>query len=172
MVLLAGLAGCPKPIAAVPTTATATKAIVVCWDDPSERDDDTGFLKALKARLIGAGYDLTSPVCDIVFSYAFEWGSDRGDKYYREATLIARTGSGTVDKINLTFEYPTDVPASDTDRLAILLVNALNKSEKVAALARKNHPEEPLRLRRKDEPICRFGDPGCPAPKNLIQTPR
>lgn len=174
LLVVAGLAGCPKPIPAVPTAAVATKGIVVCWDDASERDDETGFLKAFKARLVGAGYDVTSRVCDVVFSYGFEWSFDHGgDKYYKEASLTVRSGEGTVDKIKLTFEYPTDMPGTDKDRLAILLVNELNKSAKLAELARKNHDDEHSpRLRKPGDRDCRFGDPGCPAPANLIQTGR
>jgi hypothetical protein len=92
-VLLLGLSACPKPLPAVPTMATATKGLVVCWDDEPAVADERPLMAALKTRLTGAGYDLTSRICDVQFGYSFLWREDEGDKYYKEASLIVRDAS-------------------------------------------------------------------------------
>lgn len=137
---------CDRPIPAVPTMATATKSLAICWREPDSADDasDTALMNAIKARLRGAGYSvLTKGVCDIDLSwkYATRGQRDEDDESYREVTLTVR-GDGPLDVIRLAFG-PGDVPAKDPDRLAILMVNALNKSAKVADYARKNEHDTP-----------------------------
>lgn len=137
---------CDHPIAAVPTNATATKSLAICWRDPDKGDDasDTTLMNALKARLSSAGYHvLTKGVCDIDLSWKLATRGHRNedDESYREVTLTVR-GDGPLDVIRLSFG-PGDVPTSEPDRLAILMVNALNASTKVADFARKNDPDAP-----------------------------
>jgi hypothetical protein len=137
---------CDHPIAAVPTMATATKSLAICWRDPDKVDDasDTSLMNAIKSRLASAGYRvLTKGVCDIDFGWKFSTKGTRNedDESYREVTLTVR-GDGPLDVIHLSFG-PGEVPTSDPDRLAILVVNALNASAKVAAYARKNDHDEP-----------------------------
>jgi len=152
--------------------ATATKALVICWTVPSTASDEQKvFLTAFKARLEGAGYDLTSRVCDIDFAYGFGWREEAGDKYWREVTLVVSDGSGEVEKIKLEFEG-YDFPLDKPDRLAIVLVNRLNASDTLAKLARERESGEKL---RKSKPDCLDDNNEECRPsksKNLIQAPR
>jgi hypothetical protein len=128
---------CDKPIAAVPTTATATKDLTVCKHDTDEGDDAPmrGVVDAMKTRLTGAGYRLVDANCDIQLSFSFTTKTRDGDSGIRDATMVVRDGNAAfVDKIHMEFQQ-SDVPADEPDRLAILLVNALNVSAKVGALA-------------------------------------
>jgi len=161
--LALALAACPKPIAAVPTMATGTKGLVICWNDEEKNadQDDRAFLTALRKRLEGAGYDLSSRICDVTLGYHLSSVNDRGDKGFTEASLTVSGAHGIVDKIKLSFDEPTDVPTSEPDRLAILLVNAMNKSEKLAAFKRRLHEEE-----HETEPE---EDPSLHRRSNLIQ---
>jgi hypothetical protein len=139
-------AACDHPIAAVPTMATSTKTLAICWRDPDKGDDasDTALMNAFKSRLSSAGYHvLTKGVCDIDVSWKLSTSGHRNedDMSYREVTLTVR-GDGPLDMIHLSYG-PGDVPTSDPDRLAILMVNALNASAKVAAYAQKNDPDAP-----------------------------
>lgn len=158
------LAGCPKPVPAVPTTATATKGLVICWNDAENKsvDEDKAFLVAFRKRLESAGYDLTSSLCDVTFAYSFRSKGEHGEQGYTEVTLTLSDAHGVVDHIKLEFEEVWELPTSDHDRLAILLVNAMNKSDKLAQYVHREHADEPL---RKTE-----GDAGAaPNTKNLIQ---
>lgn len=137
---------CDHPIAAVPTMATSTKTLAICWRDPDKGDDasDTALMNAIKSRLSSAGYHvLTKGVCDIDLSWKFSTRGHRNedDESYREATVTVR-GDGPLDVLRLSFG-PGDVPTGDPDRLAILIVNALNASAKVAEYARKNDTDAP-----------------------------
>ncbi len=137
---------CDHPIVAVPTMATTTKTLAICWRDPDKADDqsDTALMNAFKSRLASAGYRvLTKGVCDIDVSWKLSMRGTRNedDESYREVTLTVR-GDGPLDVIHLSFG-PGDVPTNDPDRLAVLMVNALNASAKVAEYARKNDPDSP-----------------------------
>ena len=141
LVTLSLVVACDHPIAAVPTMATSTKTLAICWRDADKGDDasDTALMNAIKTRLGSAGYRvLTKGVCDIDISWKFSSRGTHGedDMSYRDVTLTVR-GDGPLDVIHLTFNAG-DVPAGDYDRLAILMVNALNASAKVAEYARKN----------------------------------
>jgi hypothetical protein len=132
---------CDHPIAAVPTMATSTKTLAICWRDPDKGDDsaDTALMNAIKSRLSSAGYHvLTKGVCDIDVSWKLSMKGTRSeeDESYREVTMTVR-GDGPLDVIRLSFG-PGEVPTKEPDRLAILMVNALNASSKVADYARKN----------------------------------
>lgn len=159
------VAGCPKPLPAVPTAATATKDLQICWNDKTIDDADRPFMSALKKALVHAGYDLEASVCDATLGYHVQSASEHGREFYKSATLTVSDSSGIVDKIHLEFSEPTDVPLDEPDRLGTLLVNELNKSEKVAALARKWHAQDPLRLKSSDcdDPLS---DGGCAIQKN------
>jgi hypothetical protein len=143
---------CDHPIVAVPTMATSTKSLAICWRDPDKGDDasDTALMNAIKSRLSSAGYHvLTKGVCDIDLSWKASTSghTNEDDMSYREVQLTVR-GDGPLDVIHLSYG-PGEVPASDADRLAILMVNALNASAKVAEYARKN--EDSPKLRHIDE---------------------
>ena len=134
--------GCDQPIPAVPTSATATKDLVICWRDPDQGDDasNASMIHAMAKALRGAGYQVvTKGICEI----SLEWQlASRGhenefDSSYREATLTVRDGSTFIDKVQLEWG-PGQVPTDDPNRLAILLVNALNASAKVAQYASDN----------------------------------
>jgi hypothetical protein len=140
-VWLLALLACETPIAAVPTMATATKDVVICWRDADEGDDgaNAAITTALAKRLRGAGYHvITKGVCEV----SIEWGfSSRGhdnenDSSYRQATVTLRADK-VIDKIRLEWG-PGQVPTDDADRLAILLVNAINASAKFADYAANN----------------------------------
>lgn len=138
------LAACEQPIAAVPTHATATKTLIVCWRDPDSGDDSTDrpLMMAFKARLITAGYHvITKGVCEISIGYKTQTKGYRNedDDAFREVTITVRGDyDKPVDVIRLEFGAG-EVPANNLDRLAILMVNALNASAKLAEYA-KAHP--------------------------------
>lgn len=169
-IALVALAGCPKPIAAVPTSATITKGLVICWNDEEQKadDDDKPFYAAVRKELERAGYDLTSRVCDVTLGFKLGWQTDQGDKGYTNASLVVSDAHGVVDKFELHFDQITDVPYKEPDRLAILLVNEMNKSQKVAAVTRKNHAESDYW--HGGGGACMASDPfvdaGCSSPKN------
>jgi hypothetical protein len=135
------LLACETPIAAVPTMATATKDVVICWRDTDDGDDgaNAAISRGLAKRLRGAGYHvITKGVCEV----SLEWGfSSRGhenenDSSYRAATITLRADK-VIDNIKLEWG-PGQVPTDDSDRLAILMVNAMNASAKFAEYAANN----------------------------------
>jgi hypothetical protein len=138
VVVALGAAGCETPIQAVPTMATTTQGLAVCWSPPDEGDAASGtgeLKKAVGARLGSAGYRLvTAGHCDLRLSWDLKSQEHNGTHGYREVTLIMRDGKGTfVDRAHMEF-LQWDVPVAEPDRLAILMVNAVNASAKVATL--------------------------------------
>lgn len=152
--------------------ATETKGLVICWNDAEKLDDDSKpFLVAFKKRLEAAGYDLTSSVCDVTFGYGFRWKEDRGEKGYTEATVTISDGKAVVDRIKLEFEEVWEVPSTEPDRLAILLVNAMNKSTKLAAVARRYHlPKRSATGRIPCAPTICFGTAAARSRKRRISS--
>lgn len=150
---------CDHPIVAVPTTATATKGLVICWRDADQGDEGASstLITVMAKHLRAAGYHVvTKGTCDISLEWAFaSRGHDNEfDSSYREATLTVRDGSTFIDKIKLEWG-PGEVPTDDSNRLAILLVNALNASAKVAEYARQNTDQRASPMPERD-PKQRF----------------
>lgn len=139
LVALGSLAACAKePL--VPTKALAKASI--CWR-ADELDGDTAALTALAPRLTGAGYSLVRTGCDLSLALTTRWVKTQGYADYREVTLNVHGGSTLVDRIHLEFE-PGEMALDDPDRLAIALVNALNRSTKVTEyLAPETIPQVP-----------------------------
>ena len=144
LALTVGVIACDHPIIAVPTHATATKTLIVCWRDPDSGDDasDRPLMMALKAQLISSGYHVvTKGVCEIDIGYKTHARGQRneGDDSFRDITITVRGDNNIpVDVIHL--EYASgEVPADNLDRVAILMVNAINASAKLADYA-KAHP--------------------------------
>lgn len=133
-------AACARPLPAVPTAAGATKTLTICWREKDEADEGA-LHDALTSRLRGAGYALSAHDCDVGLEIATAWKRERAHSGYERATMVVRSNDAVVDKIQMAFE-PDDVPEDEPDRLAILLVNALNASAKVAALAAELHPAQ------------------------------
>jgi hypothetical protein len=110
--------------------------LTVCWR-PVDAGDE-GLDRALRAsidlRLRGAGYVvLTRNVCDIAPTVSFV--ADHDD--FRSVTLTIRQRSGAlVDNVHLSLAEG-QAPRAQPDRLAVLLVNALNASARVVALAER-----------------------------------
>lgn len=135
------LLACDAPLPAVPTNATATKSVVVCWRDADRGDEpsNAALIESMARRLRGAGYAVVANgSCDVTLEWnvATKGWRNEDDDSYRAATLTVRAVGGTfIDKIHLEFG-PGQVPANDSDRLAILLVNQLNASQKLADFAR------------------------------------
>jgi hypothetical protein len=99
------LVACETPIAAVPTMATATKDVVICWRAPDEGDDtaNAAISTALASRLRGAGYHvITKGVCEVSLEWSFSsrGHENEGDSSYRQATLTLR-GDKVIDKLQL-----------------------------------------------------------------------
>lgn len=117
--------------------------MTVCWDSKL----GPGPLRPLVAyRLREAGYILVDHNCDFALSWAVRTqrqtrgvGGGRGTRpggvraHYSKATLVAIRDGTIVDEVHWRFgEF--DIPQDEPDRLAILFVNWLNASPKVAAL--------------------------------------
>jgi len=129
------VSACDRPLAVAPTKAI-TPGLSVCWREPDAGDEatDRAVRRAIGKRLKDAGYVLTTGSCDI----GVEWGyTTKGRDYdmaFRTARLSIR-GRGDALLEHRDFEFgPSDLPIEDPDRLAIVLVNAVNASRKVASL--------------------------------------
>lgn len=126
---------CDKPLAVSPTKAP-TAGLSVCWRDPD--DGDLGIDRALRTtlanRLKAAGYVLVKRGCDLSVSWAYTTRGNDDDNAFRTARITVRTGDGTLlDEHDFQFGQ-SDLPADDADRLAIVLVNAINASPKIATM--------------------------------------
>lgn len=129
---------CGRPIAAVPTSAGPSRGLSICWvkTDATYTGTRRALHEAIKTRLEGAGYLLVERACDLRLWWNWYSRNDTTFEAFLAVDLKVQNGSGDlIDKIRL--EYgATEVPVSEPDRLAILMVNAINASSKVAAVAR------------------------------------
>jgi hypothetical protein len=111
------------------------KGLSVCWREPDQGDE--GVSRALRItlgqRLVAAGYELVHSRCDLHLDWGFHVHGPSYDKAFRSARLIIRTRDEVVEKLKFEFSA-TDAPANESDRLAIILVNAINASPKVARM--------------------------------------
>ncbi|HEY1954425.1 MAG TPA: AgmX/PglI C-terminal domain-containing protein [Polyangiaceae bacterium] len=126
---------CGKPLAVSPTHARAP-GLSVCWRDVD--DSDLGLERpvrvAIGKRLEAAGYTLVKHGCDLAVGWSFTTRGHGSDTAFWGLRMTVRRGDGTlVDHGERTFG-PSDLPADDPDRLAMVVVNALNASPKVAAV--------------------------------------
>jgi hypothetical protein len=139
--------GCIEQRPAIPTTATTTSGMKVCWLSSQEREAlgvavttkyDNGsaaLYDALERRLQGAGYVLVQAGCDLSLGWHFQRlvpVSSLGDEV---GTMIVRDNHNRLlDTFRVEF-FRYDVPLHDPDRLAIWWVNAINSSPAVAQFA-------------------------------------
>jgi hypothetical protein len=119
--------------------ATTTRDASICWsNERGELHDHVG------ERLKEAGYVLVPNGCDVRLSWSAKRhpgrnGIGRGWRSIRphisSANLVVRTGddSALIDELHWDFNE-LDVPDDDPDRLAVIFVNALSSSKKVAAI--------------------------------------
>lgn len=135
-----GVGACTNAIEAVPREARATRGLRVCWDSRNEGEDDAAFAlkQAIGTRLAGAGYVLVPNRCDFRVSWTTKWQEHRdgAHPWYTRVGIVLRTPSGTFLD-SLTLEYlQGQVPVEEPDRMAILMVNAINDSTRLAPGAR------------------------------------
>lgn len=128
-------AACDRPLAVSPTKAM-TPGLSVCWREPDSGDEgtDRALRLAMGKRLEQAGYVLTPRSCDLGVDWGYTTKGRDYDMAFRTARLSVR-GRGNKLLEHRDFEFgPSDLPIEDPDRLAIVLVNAVNASTKVASL--------------------------------------
>lgn len=145
------LAACGRPPPATPTKAEATKDLLVCWYAPNEGPDPeevgatpeaVALRRSIHTRLEGAGYKLASKKCELRVRWHDTWKERGGDKGYTAATLTLFTPKGEViDVVQYELER-NNFPVEEPDRLAILFVNSINGSAKVAAYADKQRQQK------------------------------
>jgi len=145
------LVACGVPPPATPTKAEATKDLVVCWAAPTEgpdpeeigvRPEAIALRRAVRKRIEEAGYTLAPKKCDLRVRWHDDWKERGGDKWFSKATLTMFTPKGEViDVVEYELER-RNYPVEEPDRLAILFVNSMNGSAKVAAYAEKQRQEK------------------------------
>jgi len=134
-VILLG-ASCDQPLAVSPTKAVVPGQSV-CWRalDAGDAGLDRALRVAIGKRLESAGYALVPTACDLSVSWGYTTKGRDFDMAFRTARLSVR-GRGDAMLEHRTFEFgPSDLPIDDPDRLAIVLVNAVNASARVAAVS-------------------------------------
>ena len=141
LVLLAGGLACARP-AVVPTQADeATRGLSICWRDADDGDEATNrvLIKALADRLKRAGYDLDPHDCSIQMSWAYSTKTVADEESFREVKMTVRdaTNGSLVDTMDMHFGEG-DVRSDEPDRLAVILVNALNASAKLHEYGRQH----------------------------------
>jgi hypothetical protein len=130
------VASCHHPIDPVLRPAPVN-GIQVCWQPEDQGDDlepvQRELHKAVGQRLADAGYRLVARGCDLQVFYQYTTkGVGLGS--FRTVHVVLRDDIGKfMDRFALDFA-PSEAPADEPDRVAILLVNGVNDSAKVAAI--------------------------------------
>jgi hypothetical protein len=144
--LLLGGLGCAETPAPVLRQATTTRGLKICWRADDEGDDAVGraLRAALTQRLGQAGYVLVPSSCDFHLAYTSttQWRHPPG--WFAQVRVVLRSRSGSfLDKLVLNFN-PYDVSADDFDQIAILVVNGLNDSPKLAGVTSVRSVVQPV----------------------------
>ena len=157
-IALAGVPGCAPPpppvLSHAETTAGVRVRIVDTIDFLANSDDEhddeyrkamVGAQKALIARLTEAGYVCVEKApYDVWASTSYRFKRPRHeDLLFATARLRLKDRKGDiVDEITL--EYRNNAaPAAEPDRVAVSLVNEMNKSPKLGTLAQKRAKQAP-----------------------------
>lgn len=120
---------CDRPLAVAPTKAL-TPGLSICWRAPDAGDEgtDRALHVAIGNHLKDAGYVLTSNSCDLQVEWGYETKGREDDMAFRTARLTVRGPNNELLE-HRDFEFgPSDLPIEEPDRLAVVLVNAINAS--------------------------------------------
>jgi hypothetical protein len=121
---------------AVSPTKAATRGLSVCWYEAVAADQraNRDVRKAIAKQLEAAGYRVIPRDCDLRLSLSYTLEDGAIGLSFRTAQFAVRdrTRAPLLDE---TFKFgSSEVPIGEPDRLAIVLVNAMNASSKVAAV--------------------------------------
>jgi hypothetical protein len=141
----AAAAGCNEgtPLAVSPTKAPKS-GLSVCWRaaDAAGRGLNHDVRAAIGKQLEAAGYRVVPRECDLRLSLNYTLEDGASGLSFRAAQLAVRDRDRAL-LFDESFKFGSDdVPIGRPDRLAIVLVNAMNASSKVAGIVPAATPQK------------------------------